>query len=910
MRLRLSATLLTVAGASLLLADLAMAQIQFIPGPPRRVSRGPAYAAIGDMNNDGINDAVVSTRTDDQIVVLLSNGEGGFFSVVTLPVGRQLRDPVVTDVNLDRYLDIVVVDQNRLVFTLIGLGNASFANPMSFSNPSGAQYLASGNFDRQNGPDLVVSNGTRGSLSPYYNRGGNRGFEPRPIIGVGRNVSQVGTSDFNADLYDDIAVLSTGAVTGADEVAILMNTGNGTFPERPQYFVVGQRSQALTIDDFNNDGAPDIAVLNTLSTSPNTFTISALLNITTVRPIDNRVVGTGFFQVLRPFNFSCPSQINGIPIGCTPQDMKSGDFNGDGVNDLAVSVATASQNNIGVTTPGLIVAFQGNGDGTFEFATQVRIGTRPRGIAVGDVTDDGTPDVVVTEFGDNNVRILASVPPNPSAIGSACRVGTQCLTGNCVDGACCESAACPGDQRCDIPGHRGVCAPPGSNGDRCDNETHCNSNFCVDGFCCGQASCPPFQYCNSGTCAPPTSNGVPCSSGEQCESGFCTEGVCCGSPQCPSTQSCAVPGFEGTCVPRLQTGSACTVNTQCVSGFCVDGACCQVESCPEGQSCNVAPNQGVCRDKPPPTATFTATGTATSTPTPTPSPTPQPNGFQCTNGSQCQSNFCVNGICCGSSACQAPQRCDIFGFAGMCTAPGGNGQECRVDTDCASNNCEAGTPPRCAAARTPTPTATFTQTPSPTPLGNGFPCNAPSECQSRNCVDGFCCNRASCPAGEFCDIVNHEGTCFPPPRQGGEQCIPGVTECEPGTVCNVDNVCCDTDTCPAGQRCDIYGAMGFCSNPLAEGEQCEKNVDCQAGLECRFDPITRVDRCQVPRTPTPTLIPPPIPTATAGLIVNSSRSGGCAIDGSGDARGGWLLMLVPVAFWARRRLVTSRRRSH
>jgi hypothetical protein len=72
MRRRFSATLVFVAGAYLLLPELLLAQISFIPGPERGVSRGPAFVTIGDMDNDGINDVVVSTRTDDQVVVLVS----------------------------------------------------------------------------------------------------------------------------------------------------------------------------------------------------------------------------------------------------------------------------------------------------------------------------------------------------------------------------------------------------------------------------------------------------------------------------------------------------------------------------------------------------------------------------------------------------------------------------------------------------------------------------------------------------------------------------------------------------------------------------------------------------------------------------------------------------------------------
>jgi hypothetical protein len=730
------------------------------------------------------------------------------------------------------------------------------------------------------------------------NLGGNRGFQSQPIIPVGRvSAGQVATADFNADLYDDVAVVtsSSRANAGADEVGILLNTGAGSFPERPQYFVVGQRAAALTINDFNNDGAPDIAVLNTLTGTSNRFSISVLLNITAIRSEDQRVVGTGFFDVPPPFEFSCPATITGIPVGCIPQDITSGDFDADGAIDLAVSVATFSTGASVLVTPGLLLAFAGDGNGTFSFATQVRLGTQPRGLAAGDVTDDGLADVVVTEFTNNSVRIVRSIKPSERLPGQSCRIGTQCLSGNCVDGVCCATVSCPNDMRCNIPGQEGVCAPRGPNGARCGSADHCISNSCVDGFCCAQLSCPAFQYCNTGQCGPPAPNGVPCELGEHCNSGFCVDGYCCSSPQCPSTQACNIPGFEGQCLERLPEGNPCQSPQQCLSGFCVDGACCRFDSCPLDQSCNVSPFQGVCTDRPPPTPTPTPTATATLTFTPSATPTPQPAGATCTDGTQCTSSFCVNGICCLQSTCPAGQRCDIFGAAGQCSQPNGIDQECRVNTDCASGNCEPGTPPRCRPPHTPTPT----RTPTPLPLGSS--CSADGDCQSRFCTDSFCCEQRPCPNGQFCNISGREGQCSPPKGQQGEQCNPNEFDpCEPGLVCNGESVCCNTANCPAGQRCDIRGLEGACATPLGTGAQCNKNSDCLQGLECRLDTATNVLRCLPPRTPTPTLIPPLTPTRQAPVVVESSRGGGCSIGGGGGSDAAWLLALVPFLLWVGR----------
>ena len=60
-----------------------------------------------------------------------------------------------------------------------------------------------------------------------------------------------------------------------------------------------------------------------------------------------------------------------------------------------------------------------------------------------------------------------------------------------------------------------------------------------------------------------------------------------------------------------------------------------------------------------PTTTGTATATATIT--------RLPDGADCTTPSQCQSSFCVDGVCCNTACDQPMQTCDALGQRGTCT---------------------------------------------------------------------------------------------------------------------------------------------------------------------------------------------------------------------------------------------------
>lgn len=211
----------------------------------------------------------------------------------------------------------------------------------------------------------------------------------------------------------------------------------------------------------------------------------------------------------------------------------------------------------------------------------------------------------------------------PPGFGEGCNLGTQCVSGFCVNHVCC-SAACLPRQFCDLPGRRGQCADPADNGNRCSYDAQCLSGFCVDdGVCCGSASCPSGQFCNTGECRPPAPDGAPCGlyAGAECNSSFCVDNVCCGTATCPPGDSCGLLGHEGECSP-LPTptpaglGAPCASGTQCSSGNCVDGVCCSVSSCPDSEACNIYPDLGHCKVRP------TATPTRTRVPTPAPTPLP------------------------------------------------------------------------------------------------------------------------------------------------------------------------------------------------------------------------------------------------------------------------------------------------
>ena len=396
----------------------------------------------------------------------------------------------------------------------------------------------------------------------------------------------------------------------------------------------------------------------------------------------------------------------------------------------------------------------------------------------------GQPDNVPanTCVGTNTCDGVGTCKKGP---GASCSVTSECSAGTCVDGVCCGVMSCPMCQSCALSGN-GTCANiPNGTPDTVP------ANACT-------------TACNgSGTCK--TANGLACPAGgaADCQNGNCVDGVCCGTAACGVCQSCSLSG-NGTCsnipngtvdtvpagactttcngsgVCRTATGLTCPVGgaADCQSSNCVDGVCCGSAACGVCQSCSLLGN-GTCSN------------IANNTPDPVPAGTcttacngsgicKAASGQACPGGvgTDCQSGFCVDGVCCGSAACGVCTSCSLSGN-GTCSNIANN----------TPDPVPAGT---CTTACDGTGTCK-------TATGLACPVGGAADCQSGFCSDGVCCNVA-CDALAICMSCN--GT------------VPGT--------CSMVKSADDSDSCStATKTCDAGGAC-----LLKFGQPCTGDNDC------------------------------------------------------------------------------------
>lgn len=172
--------------------------------------------------------------------------------------------------------------------------------------------------------------------------------------------------DFNGDGKPDIAILSSNTILESDYVTVLAGNGNGSFaaPQTSLAYsegVVGGDfiHGALVAADFNGDGKLDVAVVGDY----------VLGGVTVI--LGN---GDGTFKSAGP----------NLEVSKTYGLIATGDFNGDHIPDL---VATQ------YFGPGGATVFLGKGDGTFTTGSFLPVDEFPSAIVVGDFNQDGVLDL-------------------------------------------------------------------------------------------------------------------------------------------------------------------------------------------------------------------------------------------------------------------------------------------------------------------------------------------------------------------------------------------------------------------------------------------------------------------------------------------------------------------------------------
>jgi len=440
----------------------------------------PTFVAVADFNGDSILDLAVSDNTVDGVVTLMLGAGGGGLQAAPLYRSAYIPESLaVGDLNNDGVPDIVAaapsggpgvgagVTMLGNVIEFAGLAAGTFQPPVTWTT-TGATSIALGDFNGDGKLDLVSTHPTPGSgnVSVWLGKGDGTFQTPTPFA-AGTTPDTVVVADVNGDQKLDLVVGNH----NSGNISVLLGNGDGSFQAAVNYATPASGTpDSLVVADFNGDGKPDIAV----AISGINATLVALL-------LGN---GNGTFQTPIPM----PSGFR----SATPLRIASGDFNGDGKFDLAVTDGTTvsillgnaagavptptpyiligagagiagmvavadfdgdGNSDLAVTTRDGIFLLWGNGNGTFQTGANyepVLAGT----IAIADIDGDSSPDIVIADSSEDaistdtvavlrNTRVVAPVPLTvdtiPTGLSFSANVGNAAGGGEFSG---CQAAPC------------------------------------------------------------------------------------------------------------------------------------------------------------------------------------------------------------------------------------------------------------------------------------------------------------------------------------------------------------------------------------------------------------------------------------------------------------------------------------
>ena len=298
----------------------------------------PWGMSAGDANGDGRLDLVIATPNALPIQVNTISDSGGisllrqdaaqpgsFLASQWLATGGMAEDAAMAQLNGDALADLVVADGvgvngRALLLQQIPLPPGMFLLPVSLptGGDRGSEDVAVADLNDDGLADIVLAASDRVAVL-YQNPGATGGFDPVVLLAAGLSVRGVALADLDGDGRVDIVAANAGNApaggTGGSSVTFLLQ-------QSPGYFVatnipVADGARRVAIDDLNQDGVPDVAVVS--------MVYQDLYSPSRISVLLQSRASPGLFTVA------------GVYAGTEPGSFIAiGDMNGDGRNDLVL----------------------------------------------------------------------------------------------------------------------------------------------------------------------------------------------------------------------------------------------------------------------------------------------------------------------------------------------------------------------------------------------------------------------------------------------------------------------------------------------------------------------------------------------------------------------------------------------
>ena len=330
--------------------------LNFRSAAPYAVGAEPVAVTLADVDGDGHPD-IITANADDTVSILLNKGDGTFGAAEAFHVGPGPIKLAVADLDGDGHADIVTVGGSADdISVIMGKGHGSFGTHHEYPTGAGPAALAIGDLDGDGVPDVVVANTTDGNVS-LLTGVGDGSFDPQAPLPTGADPVAVGLADSaGGGIHSVVTASSDGTVS------VIIGDGHGNFAPHADYSM-GDPVTTMATADMNADGLTDVVVAGTggLNFNGNKTSI--------VYANDDGTLQAG----------------KRVALGDLALGIGSGDFDHDGNQDIVV----------GVPNQGVAQIWLGDGKGGFAHGTDLTVSTGIQSIAVGDLDQDGNPDIAI-----------------------------------------------------------------------------------------------------------------------------------------------------------------------------------------------------------------------------------------------------------------------------------------------------------------------------------------------------------------------------------------------------------------------------------------------------------------------------------------------------------------------------------
>lgn len=352
-------------------------------------SNAPNSVAIGDLDGDGKSDIAVTNSTSNTVSVFRNTSTSAtisFDAKVDFATGTAPQCVSIGDLNGDGKPDLVITAYSAAKISVLKntsvVGAISFAAKVDYIAQIQPADISIGDINGDGKPDLAVANYYSNTVSIFKNTSvsGTISFALKVDFSTGTGPRGASLCDIDGDGKFDLATANYTANT----VSVLKNTstiGVISFAAKSD-FAAGNTPGSISTADLDNDGKPDITVVNRSAN-----TISILKN--------NSIIGS--------FSFSAKVS---FATGTNPMCLSMNDIDGDGKPDI--STANANTNSVSILT-------NTSAGGTISFATKIdfNVSTTPNFIAIGDIDLDGRPDIIAANQGSNTFSLLRNQNSDP-----------------------------------------------------------------------------------------------------------------------------------------------------------------------------------------------------------------------------------------------------------------------------------------------------------------------------------------------------------------------------------------------------------------------------------------------------------------------------------------------------------------